>query len=225
MLRSKMIRAAIPKGVPINFVDATSGTGGFGSTGTITVSTGDFVLGFSSGRFPAAVSSQTLGGTSSTSSVTDDTSAPSGGATSGYQSNEYLDVFGHFTITSGGTLNLTDTGGDSSAAYGLLAADGGDSLSFQNAGSGSISVSSVTTDDLVVIFEIAESFGSAPTLNAPSGYTSAMTYTYTAGKGGGATGARVRVSYQTGQSGTVSHTVTTAGDAANAAAIIRIYNA
>ena len=224
MLRSKMIRAAIPKGAPISFVDATSGTGGYGSTGTITVSTDDFVLGFSSGRFPADVSSQTLGGTSSKSSVTDDTTA-FGGATAGHQSNEYLDIFGHFTITSGGTLNLTDTGGDSSAAYGLLAADGGDSLSFQNAGSGSISVSSVTTDDLVVIFEIAESFGSAPTLNAPSGYTSAMTYTYTAGKGGGTTGARVRVSYQTGQSGTVSHTVTTAGSAANAAAIIRIYNA
>ena len=219
-----MILAAIPKGVPIGFVDATSGTGGFGSTGTITVSTGDFVLGFSSGRFPADVSNQTLGGTSSTSSVTDDTSA-FGGANPGALSNEYLDIFGHFTITSGGTLNLTDTGGDSSAAYGLLAADGGDSLSFQNAGSGSISVSSVTTDDLVVIFEIAESFGSAPTLNAPSGYTSAMTYTYTAGKGGGTVGARIRVSYQTGQSGTVSHTVTTAGDAANAAAIIRIYNA
>ena len=65
MLRNRMIRAAIPKGSPISFVDATQGTGAFGSTGTITVSTDDFALLFSHGKIADELSFYSYGGTSS----------------------------------------------------------------------------------------------------------------------------------------------------------------
>lgn len=222
MLRSKMIRAAIPKGVPINFVDSVIATGSLSTSGNITVSTDDFVIAFKSGQFASFLSNDTYGGTSSISSITDDITSSNG--TAGAQTAYYLDLLSHFTVTSGGTLNITDNDGGQNAGFGLLAVDGGDSLSF-NQGTSSISVSSVTANDIVVIFEIAEDVSSGVIPSTPSGYTSAGTYNIVAGKGGGSTYIGARVSYKTGQSGTVSHTVTTAGGIFNTGVIIRIYNA
>ena len=219
MLRNKMIRAAIPKGSPISFVDATQGTGGGGSTGTITVSTDDFVLLFSQGKIAEDPSIYSYGGTSSLGLLT---SIIGQGATTGASGNDYLNIASSAPVSSGGTLNMTESGGRE-AGYGILAVDGGANTSVDAATSGSISVSSVTTDDVIVIYETTQ--GPAPGVvpSTPSGYTSAFSQSFTVGKGGGAEGWGCRVSYKTGASGTVAHTVTTAGSY-NGGAIIRIYN-
>ena len=221
MLRNKMIRAAIPKGSPISFVDATQGTGGGGSTGTITVSTDDFVLLFSHGKIAEDPSIYSYGGTSSLGSLTNIIAQ---GATTGSSGNDYLNIASSAPVSSGGTLNMTESGGRE-AGYGILAVDGGANTSVDAATSGSISVSSVTTDDVVVIYETTQtlSTGTGSIPSTPSGFTSAFSQSFTTGKGGGTQGWACRVSYKTGASGTVAHTVTTAGDF-NGGAIIRIYN-
>ena len=114
-------------------------------------------------------------------------------------------------------------GGGRDAGYGILAVDGGTNTSVSVGISGSISVSSVTTDDVIVIYETTQSLGSAAVPSTPSGYTSAFSHSFTVGKGGGTRYWACRVSYKTGASGTVAHTVTTSGDY-NGGAIIRIYN-
>ena len=219
MLRNRMIRAAIPKGNPISFVDATQGTGGFGSTGTITVSTNDFVLLFSHGKIADDLSIYSYGGTSSLGSLT---GVISRGSTLGASGNDYLNIASSASVSSGGTLNMTE-GGGRDAGYGILAVDGGTNTSVSVGISGSISVSSVTTDDVIVIYETTQSLGSAAVPSTPSGYTSAFSHSFTVGKGGSAQGWASRVSYKTGASGTVAHTVTTAGEN-NGGAIIRIYS-
>ena len=219
MLRNRMIRAAIPKSSPISFVDATQGTGGFGSTGTITVSTDDFALLFSHGKIADELSFYSYGGTSSLGSLT---GVIAQGATTGESGNDYLNIASSAQVSSGGTLNMTEQGGRD-AGYGILAVDGGANTSVDVATSGSISVSSVTTDDVIVIYETTQSFGGAAVPSTPSGYTSAFSQSFTVGKGGGTRYWACRVSYKTGASGTVAHTVTTAGDY-NGGAIIRIYN-
>lgn len=225
MLRNRILRA-FPKGNPIGFVDATSTNTIGGPTSNVTVSTDDFVVAFDSGVFNSEISQHTFGGTSTTGTITDHIDSNTG--TTNSKNNGGLDMFGSTAISSGGTLNLSSSGGENAVVMGFLVADGGDSVSFTQGNSGSISVSSVTSDDLIVIYECAESSGSTPpTLGTPSGYTSAFTNSWaiTAGSPNKHHAASVRVSYKTGQTGTVSHTVTTAGSANNTAIIIRIYTA
>jgi len=220
MLRNKMIRAAIPKGNPISFVDATEGTGARGSTGTITVSTDDFALLFSHGRIADTIDEYSFGGTSTLGSTTTIVSQQT---TTGANGNEYLNIASSAPVSSGGTLNMTEAG-DRGAGYGIIVFDGGTNTSHDVATSGSISVSSVTTDDVVVIYETTQTIGGSAVIpSTPSGFTSAFSHSYTAGKGGGASGWGSRVSYKTGASGTVSHTVTTSGNF-NGGVIIRVYN-
>lgn len=226
MLRNKMIRAAIPKTSPIGFVDATSTNSIGGPTPNVTVSADDFVVAFDSGVFNTDISQHTFGGTSTTGTITDHITSTNGTANS--KNNGTLDMFGSTAISGGGTLNLSSSGGEDAVVMGFLVADGGDSVSFTQGTSGSISVSSVTSDDLVVIYECAESSGiTPPTLGTPSGYTSAFAneWVQSAGSPNKRHCASIRVSYKTGQTGTVAHTVTTAGSAVNTAIIIRIYTA
>lgn len=221
MLRNRIIRAAIPKGSPIGFVDATDGTGAYGSTGTITVSSTDFMLVFSHGKIADPLSYYSYGGTSSGSVDTDfiyqqDTVGDSG--------NDYLNIASTLTVSSSGTLNMTENGGRA-AGYGIIALDGGDNVSHSVGQSGSISVSSVTTDDVIVIYETTQTLGStAYTPATPSGYTSAFNHSYQVGRGGGTQNWACRVSYKTGQSGTVSHTIPSGSWDYIGSAIIRVYN-
>lgn len=221
MLRNKMIRAAIPKGNPISFVDATEGTGGFGSTGTITVSTDDFALLFSHGRVADTIDTYSFGGTSTLGSTT--TIVPQG-TIRGESGNDYLNIASSALVSSGGTLNMTEEG-DRDAGYGIIVFDGGTNTSHDAATQDDISVSGVTTDDVVVIYETTQRVGSGVSIipSTPSGFTSAFSHSFDVGKGGGARSWGCRVSYKTGASGTVSHEVTESGDW-NGGVIIRVYN-
>lgn len=220
MLRNRMIRAAIPKGSPISFVDATQGTGGGGSTGTITVSTDDLILAFSHGKVADEISFYSFGGTCT---LDTESTIYEQGATTGESGNDYLNVVSSFPVFSGGTLNMTESTGRD-AGYGILAVDGGTNTSSNIGTSGSISVSSVTTDDVVVIYETTQSFFTANVPSTPSGFTSAFSHSFTVGKGGGTRGWACRVSYKTGASGTVSHTIPSGSWDYIGSAIIRIYN-
>lgn len=221
MLRSKMIRAAIPKGNPISFVDATGGAGAYGSTGTITISSTDFMVLFSQGKIADdfTIGAYTFGGTSSVNTPSEFISQ---GESVGDSGNDYLNIAATMTASSGGTLNMTE-GGGRDAGYGIVALDGGDSVSYSFGGS----VSNVTTDDVIVIYETTQTLGTATGVlpATPSGYTSAFSHTWTVGKGGGSQGWGSRVSYKTGQSGTVSHSAPTGSWDYIGSAIIRIYNA
>jgi len=222
MLRNKMIRAAIPKGSPISFVDATQGTGAYGSTGTITVSTDDLILAFSHGKIADEIDFYSYGGTCTLGS---ESSIYIQGSTTGDGGNDYLNIVSRFPVSSGGTLNMTESGGRS-AGYGILAVDGGTNTSSNIGTTGSISVSSVTTDDVVVIYETTQvlDYATGTIPSTPSGFTSAFSHNFTVGAGRNKQGWGCRVSYKTGASGTVSHTIPSGFWDYIGSAIIRIYN-
>jgi len=224
MLRNRMIRAAIPKGSPISFVDATGQVVDISSTtGTITVSTDDSIVAFSHGKIADEISFYSFGGTSTLGSFNNFALQ---GTTTGDSGNDYLNIASFVPISSGGTLNMTENGGRD-AGFGLIAFDGGDSISFSAGTSGSISVTDVTTDDAIIIYETTQQFGvSTGTLpGTPSGYTSAFSHQWQVGQGGAKQGWSTRVSYQTGLSGTVSLTIPSGSWDYIGSLIIRVYSA
>jgi hypothetical protein len=223
MLRNRMIRAAIPKGSPISFVDATGQVVDVaGTTGTITVSTGDFIVAFSHGKIADEISFYSFGGTSTVGTLNNFATQ---GTTIGDGGNDYLNIASSAPISSGGTLNMSESGGRD-AGFGLIAFDGGDSISYSAGTSGSISVSGVTANDAIIIYEttqqLSTSVGTLP--GTPSGYTSAFSHQWQVGQGGSKQGWSTRVSYQTGLSGTVSHTIPSGAWDYIGSLIIRVYS-
>lgn len=223
MLRNRMIRAAIPKGSPIGFVDATGQVVDSSSTtGTITVSTDDLIVAFSHGKIADEISQYSFGGTSTVGTLNN--FAPQQ-TTTGNSGNDYLNIASSAPISSGGTLNMTENN-FRDAGFGLIAFDGGNSISFDVGTSGSISVSGVTADDAIIIYEttqqLSTSVGTLP--STPSGYTSAFSHQWQVGQGGSKQGWSTRVSYQTGLSGTVSHTIPSGSWDYIGSLIIRVYS-
>lgn len=210
-----------PPNVPIEFVGAVSGSGDSFTTSALSVSVGNVVIVYSSGK-NGDLTALSIGGTASLSALqylSFDTG--SGG-------NDFLYEAQVYTVSSAGTVILSDvSGGDVMGA--AIALSGGDSIAIDRDGigssqtvDGSVSLSGLTTDDALVYIETHQDTSVYPTL--PSGFTNTTgDELWTVGSGGAARDWSSRSGYLESPSASVSHTIADTATGPQGAALVRVY--
>lgn len=213
-MRNHFLRAATPKGNPIEFVGAVSASGELYSSSALSVSTDDLVVIYTSGK-NGDFGSATIGGTASLALI--QASLTAGG--DGGNDNLYdLRVYG---ATSGGTITLT--GNDQDVMGAAIAFSGGDNLNFDQSTT-SLSLSGIGSDDALLYVESHQATSVYPTL--PSGFTNTGgDELWLVGKGGNAVNWSSRSGYLENPPASVSHTVSTQEAAHRAAILLQIYRA
>jgi len=214
-VRNHFLRAATPKGTPIEFVGAVSASGSSYSSSALSVSTDDLVVIYTSGK-NGAFSSTTIGGTASLSLI------QSSVFDTGLGGNDYLYDLQVYGVTSGGTITLTESGGQDVMGA-AIAFNGGDSVSYDQSAT-SLSLSGIGSDDALLYIESHQDTSVYPTL--PSGFTNTGgDELWLVGQGGNAVNWSSRSGYLENPPASVSHTVSTTGDGPQAAILLQIYRA
>jgi hypothetical protein len=223
LVRNHFLRAATPKGTPIEFVGAVSASGSSYSSSALSVSTDDLVVIYTSGK-NGAFSSTTIGGTASLSLI------QSSVFDTGLGGNDYLYDLQVYGVTSGGTITLTESGGQDVMGA-AIAFNGGDSVSYDQDGIGSletvnnvVSLSGIGSDDALLYIESHQDTSVYPTL--PSGFTNTGgDELWQVGSGGAARDWSSRSGYLESPSASVSHTIANTGNDPQGAILLRIYKA
>ena len=224
LVRNHFLRAATPKGTPIEFVGAVSASGAYYSSSALSVSTDDLVVIYTSGK-NGDFNSLTIGGTASLSlpiqSFVEDI---------GLSGNDYLYYLEVYTVTSGGTVTLTESSGQDVMGA-AIAFNGGDSVSYDQDGissletvDGGVSLSGIGSNDALLYIESHQDTSVYPTL--PSGFTNTGgDELWQVGKGGAARDWSSRSGYLESPSASVSHTIANTGNDPQGAILLRIYTA
>lgn len=214
LVRNHFLRAATPKGNPIEFVGAVSASGELYSSSALSVSTDDLVVIYTSGK-NGDFSSTTIGGTASLSLIQSSVIATGSGG------NDCLYDLQVYGVTSGGTITLT--GNDQDVMGAAIAFNGGDSVSYDQSAT-SLSLSGIGSDDALLYIESHQDTSVYPTL--PSGFTNTGgDELWLVGQGGNAVNWSSRSGYLENPPASVSHTVSTTGDGPQAAILLQIYRA
>jgi len=141
-------------------------------------------------------------------------------AINGAESRIVLNEMYSSIIEENGALTL-ETNASDGVAMGMVAIDNGYDITVDTANMGSTaSISNVSSDDLVLIWEAYTYSSSASAPSVPSGFTNIGSGTFATGRGGNIYDASYRFSYKENASGTVSHTALSSGPNAGGVTLV-----
>lgn len=123
----------------------------------------------------------------------------------GFTSNQAVNETENIIMNAATTLTCTNNGSASGGAIaGVVIQNGYDTTDVTASGGSTASISNVSPDDVVLIWENRQNSTTVP--STPTGFTSVGSGTYASGKGGTIYQSTYRLSYKDNASGTVSHT-------------------